>query len=161
MGFSDFFFFNCAFPFRHSFASLGRGPKRGAKQPREEASVRGDGNQDQVGGRDRQLERDGPLLLRSPGVSHSLPTPPDTAVWRRKNAFTKKTAFGALSGRPVRQGITPTGKACAGEEQSLATLPHCTHFPGGRMQVLLPPTTAGSKRKEGSNSLSSHARQRC
>lgn len=39
-------------------------------------------------------------------------------------------------------------KACAGEEQSLATLPHCTHFPGGRMQVLLLPTTAGRKRKE-------------
>lgn len=49
-------------------------------------------------------------------------------------------------------------KACAGEEQLLATLPCCTHFSGNRMQVLLLPKTAGRKRKEGSNLLSSHAR---
>lgn len=115
-------FFNC-FLFRHSLASLGRGPTGRPKQPREEASSPGDGHQDQVGGRDRQLERDRPLLLRSPGIPRLPLTPPNTAVCRGKNTFTKKTAFGTLS---------PAGYHCrcearASEEQSLATVPHCAH----------------------------------
>lgn len=67
----------------------------------------------------------------SEGSRHSpLPTDaPNTAVCRRKSVFTKKTAFGTLSGCPLQQGITPTAKARAGEEESLATLPHCTRFP--------------------------------
>lgn len=137
-------FFNC-FLFRHSLTSLGRGPMGRPKQPREEASSPGDGHQDQVGGRDRQLERDRPLLLRSPGIPRSTPTPTNTAVCRGKNTFTKKTAFGTLG---------PAGYHCrcearAGEEQSLATVPHCAHFPAGRMQVPLLPTTDGRKKERG------------
>ncbi|KAM4769471.1 inactive ubiquitin carboxyl-terminal hydrolase MINDY-4B isoform 1-T1 [Cyanocitta cristata] len=105
---------------RHSFASLGRGSKRRPLQPTEGASSPGDGNQDQVGRCNCQLEwdrplllkseKDGPLLLKGTGISHTLPTPLVTAVCRTKNSLPNQTAFGALKGHPVHKASHPLQK---------------------------------------------------
>ncbi|XP_074768727.1 inactive ubiquitin carboxyl-terminal hydrolase MINDY-4B isoform X2 [Athene noctua] len=139
---------------RHSFASLGRGPQRGPKQPREQAPACGDGDQEQVGRRQRQLERDRALLLK-PG----LPLAADS---------TKLPSGGEKTLSPIKQprgpradavrgGVAPTGKARAGGERVAATLPERAALPGGGMHVSSLP---GTKRKEGGSLLPSHARQR-
>ncbi|XP_072789642.1 inactive ubiquitin carboxyl-terminal hydrolase MINDY-4B [Taeniopygia guttata] len=143
---------------RHSFASLGRGSKGRPVQPREEAPSPGDGNQDQVGRCNRQLERDralllrseqdGPLLLKGTSISHTTNCTGHCSLEDKKLSPQSKTLW-CIEGTPVHKASHPLRKRAL-QAQQLATLSHCMPFPGGRMQVLLLPTTAGRERKESS-----------
>lgn len=151
--------FNCvSFLPRHSFMPLGRGPKRRPQQqPGEEAFVPGDGNQDQVGGRDPQLEGDRALLLRSSGTSPRADSSEHCGL-QQKNHFHPRNS----SWRRERVPCCWSHHCAlpAGQEPALAALPR-VRFPGDGMQLLLPPTAAARRRREGGNLPSSHGRQRC